>query len=93
MICANCEKAAKKSLDVFTLKERIHVLTSAVSMLKSMHASGIAYSNDLAVSNSVITKMLVSFDKPSQEILIQQLKKSSGIEITLGKCPHGLAVV
>lgn len=92
MICDNCAKAAKKSEEVFTKTERLHLLAASVSMLRSIQ-SGPEQSNDLKISSSVITKLLLSFPEEGRGVLAQHFKQSIGMEINLKNCAHGLTVV
>ncbi len=88
MICEDCTKTGRKSLEVFTKIERMYVLTSAAAMLRSVENAG-----DKAVANSVVTKMLLSFDELSRHTIKKMIKESLGMEITLNSCPHGKQLV
>lgn len=91
-ICDKCTKLGKSSRDVFTRAERIYVLASATSMLRSV-LSGRDNTTDKMVANSVITKMLLSFESGERDTLTHQLQKSTNIGITLDSCPHGVQII
>lgn len=91
-ICANCEKHGKGVYDSFTSVERIYMVTSACMMLRSLQSVPHAV-DDRIVANSVITKVLLSFDKPVRHGLINYIRNSMQMDITLDSCPHGLQVV
>jgi hypothetical protein len=95
MICDNCTAAAKKAESVFTVAERMYTLAASVAMLRSILAAptGNDRANDLKVSSSVITKLILSFPESGRETLIKHFKQTTGIEITLGDCPHGKKIL
>lgn len=92
MICERCSAVGKKSVEIMTQIERMFILSASIAMLRSIQ-SGRNDSNDLIVANSVITKMLLSFEESSRHTLVNHFKQSLGVEIVLGSCPHGISVV
>lgn len=89
MICENCKELGKKSVGVFTQTERMQMIAAQVSMLRSIE-HGRRDSNDLKVANSIITKLLLSFDDESREIIRTTFAKGTGIDIDVKNCPHSL---
>lgn len=89
MICDACTEHGKKAVGVFSNLERMYILTSCVNMLRS-----VTNEKDKVVANSVVTKMLLSYDEASRYTLQQFLRQSLGMEISVQSCPHGkLALV
>jgi hypothetical protein len=93
MVCERCEAAGKRSENVFIGTERLFILGSAVSMMRSIKAGGKAQTEDELVANSVITKMLLSLPVQQRNVLTEHFKKTLGIDITLGDCLHKLSSV
>lgn len=91
MICDKCMKAAKRCEETFTIAERMYLLSSSVSMMRSVlgSAPGHERSQDKLVASSVITKLLLSFPAAGRDDLARHFKKVTGIEITIGSCAHG----
>ena len=90
MICGNCTNLGKRFAEVATFKERVHLLTCIATMRKYLDANVNTPHEDKEVSSSLTTKILLSFDEGPRQQLLQMLRQSAGIEITLKSCPHGV---
>lgn len=93
MICANCEKHGKRLEETMTFKERVHMLTAAATMRKHLDANVNVPSEDKEISSSIITKLMLSFQPHAREQLLQMLRQSAGVQLTLRSCPHGLVAL
>lgn len=91
MICSQCQRAGTKATETFTNRERIFLLTATATMMKFLAANPNAPADDKMVGSSVTTKLLLSLPESGRGILLQQLRQSAGIDITMGSCPHGIA--
>ncbi len=91
-VCDNCSRTARKSVEVFTLKERLHILSACVAMLRSIQA-GRNEPEDLIISNSIITKMLLSLHEEGRDTILRHFRQTLNMDIKLSSCPHGLSVV
>lgn len=89
-ICKNCEESVADLRKVFTLSERILILTSACQMMKWLMEANVP-GQDRVVCDSVITKSLLTFEPAMREALIEQYKKSARFGISIGSCPHNSA--
>lgn len=92
-ICNNCQRGGDKLKDIFTFKERVHMLTATTTMRKFLDANVNAPNEDKEVSSSIVTKLLLSFQPAVREELLQRLRESSGVGIVLKNCPHGLVAL
>ena len=92
MICKVCSDQGKKAGEAFTRKEIVSMLSAEAGLVQSIKR-GRNSPEDLIVANSVISKLLLSFDTPTRGTLLEGLRKSTGMEITLKSCPHGLQVL
>lgn len=93
MICESCTKIGRRAVDVFTQTERIQMLTSTATMVKFLEANPNAPHQDKVVANSIVTKLLLSFPEELRERLLQMLRTSAGVDITLKNCPHGVVTL
>lgn len=89
-VCASCRKNSDLARDVFTVKERMHLIACVSSMARWLAE---APAEDRIVSSSIMTKLLLSFPNETWETLIEQVSRSSGIRISIQGCPHSLSVV
>lgn len=86
-VCSDCMKGSDGLAKSLTQMERMHLLSSAVAMARSI-STGRNDPQDTIVSRSVVTKLLLSFPSEARDTLVEHLKRASGIQITLGSCPH-----
>jgi hypothetical protein len=92
MICSNCERVGKELVKNFTNAERLFILGATIAMLRSIE-SGRKDPNDMLVGNSVMTKVLLSYEQNSRGTLLEHFRRGVGMGIKLGDCPHGIRVV
>jgi hypothetical protein len=90
MICDQCTDLGKRLTGVLSQEERIFLLVSASSTMKYVMENPDAPSRDKIIGNSLTTKLLLSFNPELREALLKQLRISSGVDIVLKNCPHGI---
>lgn len=93
MICASCNKVGIELEKSFTKAERMILIGAMVSFMRAIEKSPKIDRNDLVVASSILTKAMLSFTEESRNILVEHFKKSLGMEIKIGDCPHSISVV
>lgn len=92
MICERCEKPAKSLSNVFNNNEKNSIIICQTDHLRKLEAQ-VGASQMREVSNSVITKLLLSYDKERREALCDYIRKELGHSIRLDNCQHSLRLV
>ena len=86
-ICPKCQALAEPLKQSLTVLERTHVLSAVVAMARTIEMKG-GNPQDRAISSSVTTKLLLSFDPASREKFREYFRTGIGLDIQIGSCGH-----